>query len=250
MNLVGYGTSFALWWGFAFALIAILRATGAVRVRIGWLAAAITIHATYVAAVVVGGTLIPLEQVFGDLHLNWSGKIVAVISSLGMIVAILAASRNTSLADLGIKLRLTPGSLVPAIFATALMAGTLAGLNVLVADGREMGLENLIYQSTLPGLDEELFFRGLLLAVLSKGVSSARVSILGAPIDWAGAMVTLLFGLGHSLFWNAGSVVFDAASFIITGVLGFGLLWIRERTNSVFPAILAHNIVNVSAAFF
>lgn len=250
MDVVGYGMSFAFWWGAAITGIVILRAVGVVRVSKSWLVAAIAVHAIYVAAVVLGGALVPLEPMFGELQMNWGGKVAAIIASLVMAAAILIGTRTVSLADMGITLRRRPGSLLPAILATALMAGALVGLNVLVADGRELGAEHLLYQSTMPGLDEELFFRGLLLAVLARAVTSGHRSILGAPISWAGVVVTVLFGLGHSLFWNAGSIVFDAPSFIVTGTLGLGLLWIRERTGSVIPALLAHNFINVAAAFF
>ena len=63
-------------------------------------------------------------------------------------------------------------------------------------------------------------------------------------------MISILFGLGHGVAFQEGGFVANWPIVAITGFLGFGLNWIRERTGSVLLAILAHNVINVASSFF
>ncbi|RRA49253.1 CPBP family intramembrane metalloprotease [Acidipila sp. EB88] len=57
--------------------------------------------------------------------------------------------------------------------------------------GKFPGWETLLYQATLPGLDEELAFRGVECGCLlcCFGQTSGRI--------WAAALTSLLFGFAH-----------------------------------------------------
>lgn len=120
-----------------------------------------------------------------------------------------------------------------------------AALEPVLHAGREQGLEpaewqperaapfvlNAVVIVTVVPFAEELFYRGL-------GVSVLRFA--GAPL----AMVTtsVIFGLAHGIL-----VALPALGF-------FGLLlaWLRVRTDSVWPGVLAHAAYNGLgvAAFF
>jgi len=73
-------------------------------------------------------------------------------------------------------------------------------------------------------IGEELFFRGFVLPGLV-----ARFGVTGAVVLSSG-----LFALFH----------LDPGSLVPTFVLGVALAWIRMRTRSVWPAVMAHSLQN------
>lgn len=242
--------SFGLWWGVSLAVILALSVFRAVKIQAGWLVVAIVIHAIYLTTNSIGLPILDLEVIFGDLAWNWDGKIFSVIATTFALVALTVCSRQVSFEAAGVTLRQNEGSVAPAWIATVILVVLVIAAEVAVSDGQSLGVERLVFQATMPGLDEELYFRGLLLLILSLSICSAGANILGASISWAGMLTTLLFGLGHSLFWQDAAVGFSSAAFIYTFILGFGLLWIRQRTGSILIPILAHNLINVSGSFF
>lgn len=242
--------SFWLWWGASLAVVLALSALRAVRMQTGWLVAAIVIHAGYLATNTTGLPFLDLELVFGDLNWNWDGKIFSIIATILILTILTVCSRRVNFEAAGVTLRQHEGSVLPAWIATAILAALAIAAEIAVSDGRSLGAERFLFQATMPGLDEELYFRGLLLLVLSLAIQSGSANMLGASISWAGMVTTLLFGLGHSLFWREGAASFSSAAFIYTFILGFGILWIRQRTGSILIPILAHNLINVSGSFF
>ncbi|WP_407667176.1 CPBP family glutamic-type intramembrane protease [Myxococcus qinghaiensis] len=59
-----------------------------------------------------------------------------------------------------------------------------------------------------------------------------------------------LFAAGHSRLYSGGAFQFSALAMAVTGLIGFGLLWIRQRTASLLLPILVHNVINVRNGFF
>ena len=241
--------AFAAWWSVILAMIGVAALAG-VNVRPGWVAAAIVLQLIYFASNVFGGQLLSLESYFGDLNWNWDGKIVATLTTLIVFVVLAVTTRAVSFQSAGFVLRQKQGSVVPALIAILSLTLLVIGLEIAVNDGRDLDGERLLFQATMPGLDEELFFRGTLLAAMAAAVPTNGVNILGARITLAGLLISILFGLGHGVAFQEGGFVANWPIVAITGFLGFGLNWIRERTGSVLLAILAHNVINVSASFF
>ncbi len=91
--------------------------------------------------------------------------------------------------------------------------------------------------------------RGLLLALLLRGFAE-RWNLWGAPMGPAAVSITFLFAAGHGLRIVEGSLFFDPLNFAVTGTLGFGLLWLRQRTGSLAAPVLVHNLLNVGSSFF
>src|SRR5262249_39679256 len=107
--------------------------------------------------------------------------------------------------------------------------------------------EGVVFEATLPGIDEELRFRGPLIALLTLAFGT-RFGFLGGA-GWGTPLTALLFGLAHGLrLTHDQGWSFDAVNTVYTGILGFGLGWMRERTGSVVLPILFHNVVNVGVA--
>ncbi len=208
------------------------------------------IFCAYFAAVFFGGEIIPLAEYIGPLNWNWGGKIAAIFLTLASFGVLALTTKSVTPASVGFMLRQQSGSLLPAAIAIILLTASVIGLEIWSANGRSIDPERLAYQATMPGLDEEPFFRGLFLAVLAMAVPSGGVNLLGARINLAGLLTTVLFGLGHGLAVSGGEISLSWFAIGVTGYLGFGLLWIRERTGSVVPAIIGHNVINVVPSFF
>lgn len=107
-------------------------------------------------------------------------------------------------------------------------------------------LEDLLFQSTMPGLDEELAFRGIMLGLLSNAlIPKVKLGVinLGNP---ALLITAMLFGLGHSLHispdWDFHQ---NWMEFINTFVIGWLLGWMTLKSGSILMPILTHNLLNV-----
>lgn len=68
-----------------------------------------------------------------------------------------------------------------------------------------------------------------------------------AEFNWGGLLATLLFATSHGVSWGDSGIQLAADALIVTAYLGFGLLWIRQRTGSVVIPIIAHNLINVAS---
>lgn len=125
-----------------------------------------------------------------------------------------------------------------------------------------------LYYSLVPGLEEELFYRGVLLGLL--GPLFARVIPLpGTHTSWGGLVTVLLFGLGHGVKfypilaavnnvllaqahllsrseWWQPLLYFLLTDTIYPLLMGLLFLWVRERTGSVWVAVAAHCLLNTA----
>ncbi|MBX3560640.1 MAG: CPBP family intramembrane metalloprotease [Sphingomonas sp.] len=196
----------------------------------------------FVAVMLVGGLQAHLPLLAG-LQFNWTGKTIAIVLTLVMMMAVPGATRQ----EFGLVLRQTPGSLMPAILVTAGLCAFAWGIRWLLGAHGTATPEALLYQATMPGLDEELFFRGLLLALLVRAFAD-RWPLGGAAIGPGAIVATFLFAAGHALMIRGGVFMFEPVFLAFSAVLGFGLLWIRQRTGSLLLPIIAHNIIDLGGA--
>ena len=240
----------AIWWGPVLVIIGFLAMLGKIEISGPWLIASIAFYAIYVAAVFSGFRIPGFEATFGETQYNWSGKLLAIATSAVMIIATIKSSKTLSFTDAGLTFKQREGSVGPALIAIALMIAFIIGLQMLANDGANPDAETLIYQATIPGIDEELMFRGLLLLGLSMAVTGKTWNLWGAPVGWAAILVTLFFALGHSIFISDGEVQTIWIAMIYTGILGWALMWIRLRTGSILLPIICHNATNFAGQFF
>ncbi|MCA8900140.1 MAG: CPBP family intramembrane metalloprotease [Hyphomonas sp.] len=199
-----------------------------------WLVAALALNLVYQFLLTRGFGLVPTP--FPQADWNWAGKLAAFAGTLGIM-----ALPAFGLRRCGVTLSQGPhwrGALV----LLAVLAGLFTWMAVSAADGPD-DLETILFQWTMPGFDEEFFYRGTLLLALNEAFRG-RMNVLKAPIGYGGLLSTVLFGLTHALSYSDGAVGFDAFTFAITGVPALLLLWLRERTGSLVMPVIGHNIAN------
>lgn len=220
-----------------------------IKVRYRWLLFSFILFVAYQVALNTGKILVPLGEVFPELNWNWSGKIVSTILWILVLIALRKKCVDFKCSDSGFTLVQASGSVKPAILVLLIFNLVNIPLHFLSGDGPNYDSETLLFQATMPGFDEEPMYRGLLLYGLSMGLITRGVNVFGARINTAGVLLCILFGLLHSKQLFVGAWVEAALTFIMTGIYGFVLLWLRERTGSLLFPILAHNSVNLFGQF-
>lgn len=191
----------------------------------------------YLGAVVVLN--LPRLGFFADLAWNWQNKLLLAL----ILVIAVSVWPTVRWSDVGVR-RPRAGWWMPVL---SVVAGAI-GLQLLTGplDSMTPTAETVAFQALIPGLDEELLFRGLLLLLLDRALA-ARREMWSSRVGWSALLTSVLFGLGHGLHLREGfEVTLDLGSVIVSTLLGVLLVWLRIRWNSLWPAVLAHNGINSS----
>ena len=259
-----------IFWGLFWAGLCVGLCLGPWRAAprlLGWAALACVVH-VYTLVLVPPWTvwaywlgLRPvgwLREVAWQTPSNWVGKGFGVLCSLGWVYGL----RRTTPATAGFVWP-AAGSLravVPVVLvvAAALLADAYWSREAFLP----LTAGQHLYYLTLPGLDEEFFYRGLLLGLLAAGLPRA-LPLPGTRTSWGGVVGVLLFTLGHGLgfparlfelgvgtdFWFYVREWWSPAHFppgVVLFQLGMGtfFLWVRERTGSAWAAAGVHCFMN------
>ena len=128
----------------------------------------------------------------------------------------------------------------------AAVASVLAVAAVAYLTGSsEFSAETLAFQLTMPAIDEEIMFRGVLLGLLMSGLRK-KIVFWGSPALW---LTAILFGLMHALTLDKNfSVGFEPIYFLHTGFGGLIFGWIALKSRSILLPVLAHGFANFFAA--
>ena len=168
---------------------------------------------------------------------NWTGKLLAILFSMAFyFMARKHFKEHDYVLSPALKTSLKKITIVGLVTVSVMSALTIA-----FSQSKDLNLETLFYQMTMPGLDEELW-RGILLGLLVPTTKPLKFK-LGHPAIW---VTTLIFALGHSVFLQDWAPKFALDAFIITGILGYILGWMTYTSKSILPAIVFHNLINFS----
>lgn len=168
---------------------------------------------------------------------NWQGKILALAATLAI-----AAAPRFGWQHAGITARQAPGSLRAALPVSLLYCAFFLVIALIFPDDPPTG-ETIAFQLTMPGLEEELFYRGLLLLALDRAFT-ARKRLLGVDWGWGAIVSCALFGLTHAFGYADGSYSFDPIYMALTAIPSLIAVWLRLRTGSVLIPVLLHNFGN------
>lgn len=220
----------------AIAAVALLRRR---HVAPRWLVLAAGVIVLHELALTRAFWLLPQPGFFAGLEWNWFNKLLATAASCLMI----ALLPDLGFRDTGVTLRHRAGSVRPTLTVTLVVCGLLT-LVARAVGGEPFDLESLLFQASMPGIEEELFYRGLLLVCLDRAFGRPR-HVMGAAMGWGGLLAAFAFGAGHLISWTReGAMTFQAASAGYTFVAGLGLVWLRERSGSLLQPLLVHNFGN------
>ena len=215
----------------AAGLVAALALRG--RVKWLWLFGALALMAAYDALLTRGYGHIPIQ--FWPSDWNWEGKAMAL--ALSLTVALLLGARRC-----GLTLKQNRKGLKGALILSGLLVVLFLGL-ALYFPTPPLNADELAFQLTMPGLDEDLFYRGVLLLMLNEAFARP-LRILGAPMGWGALITSVAFGLAHALGYSDGGFTFDAMTMALTGGPALLLVWLREKTGSLLLPVVMHNFAN------
>jgi uncharacterized protein len=167
---------------------------------------------------------------------NWSGKIYSLLLSVAVVLA------------LGIRREAIGLTLSQRNLGTSLVA-----LLLFIAWGVSLGLvfkpsapsvETLAFQALMPGISEELVYRGIAPALLLGLMGGTRAS---PGIPWAVVWITaVVFGIWHGLGYSDGAFSFDTMSALFPFIGSIAGGWLRFHSGSLLFPILAHSLANVA----
>jgi len=138
---------------------------------------------------------LPLE--FKELRIcngnwNWSGKLFAVLGS----IIFLLVYRKFDLKDYYLTFKQDKKILKKGMIIVSVILLIQSILNWIYNSPKEWNLETILFQLTMPGFDEEIAFRGIMLGLLTKILKPNSI------IHPAILITALLFGMTHGLFLN------------------------------------------------
>lgn len=165
---------------------------------------------------------------------NWDGKIYGIVCGIAIYFIFRRQLSNNNFFTLkqdkaGLKSAL---KVAIAILTIAILGG--------VVNDREFNIETLLFQISMPGIDEEIMYRGVLLGLMCSALRAGGAAWRNPAI----IINAVLFGLVHSLSLGDGALQFNSVNFMWTGLLGYGFGYITIKTRSILIPMLTHNLYN------
>lgn len=192
-----------------------------------------------VALLFLGATAVlnmPHVGPFADLAMNWQNKLLMVV----LLTVLIWVMPGLTWRSVGLR---PPrrGWWIPVLGALALGLG----VGILANPESSVDVELIAYQAILPGIDEELLYRGVMLLMLDQAIRGRR-HLWGGSMGWSVAITAAVFGLAHGLQIQPSGITIEPGYTILTASLGLAFAWVRIRWDSLVPAVLAHNAWNVA----
>lgn len=184
--------------------------------------------------------IIPRIQPLQGNMMNWQGKTLTILFALACYYHAGYPLKK----EYGFTFRINNKVWLPFLIFT--LAGFAFNYFVSGLPEEKADLNYLFFELTMPGLSEEMIYRGVLLGILNV-VFISRVNVFGTGIGWAVPIQSLLFGLANALYFDGNSQLqFHIPAFTVTFSLGLIMSYLKERGQSIIPAILFHNIYNAT----
>ena len=181
-------------------------------------------------------------SIFDGESWNWWGKLFSLAWGVGFVLLNPWLSRD----ELGWRRAPVAGSRRLVLGLVAIPLALRWFLSRVGRDGASrFDPETFWYQATMPGLAEEVTYRGIFLALLRRAFPG-RLVILGVAFSHGLLLSALLFGLAHGMSWGgAAGLQFNMQKLVMTGAMGMLFGFIVERGGSLVPAIVLHNLYNL-----
>ena len=224
-------------------LLAVGLAIGAVRreaFSLKWLLGSVLLLLVHDAVATNGYWQLP--DVLWESRWNWQGKLLSFAALLA-----LAAHPAFGWREVGWTLRHREGSLRAVAPFVALYAALFAGL-ALLSPPESPDFDTVAFQLTMPSLEEELFYRGVLLFALYKAFAG-RIRFAGVAWSWGAVLASAAFGLDHAFRYADGAASVEWLYFAATAVPSLAGVWVRLRTGSLAIPVAMHTFGNTASYF-
>lgn len=165
---------------------------------------------------------------------NWDGKIYGIVCGVVMYLLFRRQFADNNFFTLkqnkdGLKSAL---KVAIAIMCVSLLGG--------IVNDKEFNLETLFFQISMPGLDEEMMYRGVMLGLMCSALRTGNAAWRNPAI----IINAILFGLVHALSFSDGGLQVNAMNFVWTGIIGYSFGYIAIKTRSILIPMLTHNLYN------
>lgn len=185
-----------------------------------------------------------LSLEFLGLRFTWIGKFLSLILALIIIFSVSKENRET----IGFTTKSNETKQLKfgvLLFLGFLLFDVVFKLILFPKEGT-FDLETFAFQATMPGLTEEIAFRGIGLWLLDK-VFLPKWDFKGIKFGWGFFIVTLLFGIGHGVVLTADhQFKFDIITILyLTLISSLSLGVLRKFSGNLVYPILGHNIINL-----
>ncbi|WP_347922934.1 CPBP family intramembrane glutamic endopeptidase [Pontimicrobium sp. SW4] len=188
--------------------------------------------------------IVPIEYeslVLFDSKWNWSGKLYATLG----VLLFLVVYGKFQLKDYYLTLKQNKSFLKKGILILLVYILIEVISYVFLSNKMPWSLDTLLYQLTMPGIQEEVASRAIIIGLLVQVLSSEKKLFKKSRINPAILVASLMFGFGHGLFLNDSlEVTFYAYPFIRTTLIGYLYGWITVKSGSILLALVSHNLLN------
>lgn len=173
---------------------------------------------------------------FNPARWNWAGKVYSILFSAAMIAALGLSVRATGLV-------LPQRNIKTGVLATSLLI-PMGVVLALIYKPDPPNAETIAFQLLMPGLAEELAFRGIAPALLL-GLIHGKSPGMETP--WVVVCIAAVpFGVIHGLGYSDGAYSFEPVPALWTFSGGIIYGWLRFATGSLLFPLLAHSLTNVA----
>ena len=181
-------------------------------------------------------------RVFEGQSWNWTGKLAEIILALLFVSTTLITKKEAGLTFRVRHIKEVAGLITILLFATFAIQYFLGGT------AASKGTETFLFQLLMPGIAEELVFRGILLGLLNKAYNK-HVMIWQTPLGWGVLITSVLFGLVHSFNFGNHTVDFNILYFVSSCFMGLFFAFIKEKSQSLLPGVVCHNLFNLIVTY-
>ncbi|MBL0145370.1 MAG: CPBP family intramembrane metalloprotease [Chitinophagaceae bacterium] len=178
-----------------------------------------------------------------NLNWNWLGKLLAILFSILFYYKFKQDFEQELYINFNPQNKYLKSNIIILLIISA-----IAILEGILFYNQQWDTETLLFQATLPGIDEEMAYRGIILGLFSTFMQKKLVFgkvVINSPSIW---IVGILFGIIHSLqFDKEWHLAFNLLYFVKTFILGTLWCYMTIKTKSILLPIISHNLSNTLA---
>lgn len=174
---------------------------------------------------------------------NWGGKTIALLIALFFIYSyrLLAPKQFGLTAEIETRDAKYIFSICTGYFLLRFLLYI-----TMIKEAETFHFETILYQSTVAGITEEVIFRGVLLTLLNQVFLNPKWIFAKVSVGWPVVMTSFLFGFTHGIYFDNGyHIHFDFFTIARITFDGFLFALLVEKTKSLLPAIILHNMLNL-----